>query len=92
MVRRSQSFKATAVSGNVLMIGGGVDGYTDVNLLVGDAAELRVTAGAFNDIATAVNNLESGATHAFDFLSVLVNTPVSITVATTLRRCFKTLS
>lgn len=51
--------KATAVTGNVLTIAGGVDGYTDVNLLVGDAAELRVTAGAFSDIHTALNAVET---------------------------------
>jgi hypothetical protein len=53
--------KATAVAGNVLTIAGGIDGYTDVNLLVGDAAELRVTAGAFADMQTALNNLENGS-------------------------------
>lgn len=51
-----------------------VDGYTNVNLNVGDAAELRVTAGAFNNLSTAVNNLESGAN--------LQNKPTAI-VATT---------
>jgi hypothetical protein len=51
--------KASAVAGNVLTIAGAIDGYTDVNLLIGDAAELRVTAGAFADIHAAVNALEA---------------------------------
>jgi hypothetical protein len=54
---------ATAtVAAATVLIAGVVDGYTDQNLVVGDAAELRVTAGAFNDLSTAVNALESGAT------------------------------
>jgi hypothetical protein len=51
--------KATAVSGNVLTIAGAADGYTDVNLISGDAAELRVTAGALAELHTAVNALET---------------------------------
>lgn len=51
--------KATAVSGNILTIAGAADGYTDVNLISGDAAELRVTAGALADLHTAVNALET---------------------------------
>lgn len=38
-------------------IDGTTDNYTCVN---GDVAELRICAGAFSDIHTAVNNLESG--------------------------------
>jgi hypothetical protein len=51
--------KATAVSGNVLTIAGAADGYTDVNLISGDAADLRVMAGALADLHTAVNALEA---------------------------------
>lgn len=80
--------KATAVSGNVLTIAGAApnegSAYADVNLLVGDAAELRVTAGAFTDIQAAINALESGAGGTGDMLSVLVNSPVSITGTTSL--------
>lgn len=57
--------KATAVSGNVLTIAGAAPNegtaYADVNLLVGDAAELRVTAGVFTDLEAAVNNLENAS-------------------------------
>lgn len=38
-----------------------VDGYHNVDLQIGDLIELRVTAGAFNDIKTAINKLESNA-------------------------------
>jgi hypothetical protein len=53
---------ATAtVAAATVLITGTADGYPDQALVVGDAAELRVTAGAFNDLSTAVNALESGA-------------------------------
>ena len=53
--------RATGVSGDVLAIAGGADGSSDVDLQVGDAAELRVTAGAFADLHAAVNALELAA-------------------------------
>lgn len=55
--------KATAApSSTTLTIDGAVDGTTDNYTCVnGDVAELRITAGAFTAIHTAVNNLETGS-------------------------------
>lgn len=53
----------SAPSSTTLAISGAIDGTTDNYTCVsGDVAELRITAGAFADIHTAVNNLETGST------------------------------
>lgn len=53
--------KATSVSGNVLTLDNpaAIDGYSDVSIVFGATAQLLITAGAFSDIHTAVNTLET---------------------------------
>lgn len=51
--------RVTSIAGTALTVSGAVDGTVDGSLSAGDPVEMRITAGAFSDIATAVNNLES---------------------------------
>jgi hypothetical protein len=50
-------FGVTGVSGDTLTISGPLEGTTDRNYVVGDYADLRVTAGYVNDLNVALNNL-----------------------------------
>ena len=49
----------TGKTGNVLAVSGAIEGTADANMVVGDLAELRATAGDFQDLEGAVNGLES---------------------------------
>lgn len=51
---------ATAYITYKLTISSTLEGTTDVDLPSGSTFEMRITAGTFNDIATAINNLENG--------------------------------
>lgn len=46
--------KITAISGTTLTVAGAVDATVDVDLVVGDPVEMRITAGAFTDIHTSL--------------------------------------
>lgn len=54
-------FDVTAVSGDVLALGGPLEGTTDRPYAAGDVVEVRVTAGTIGDLQAATNALETTA-------------------------------
>jgi hypothetical protein len=72
-------FKATGLSTDTLTGVTVIEGTSDRNYPTGSIVEIRETAGSFSEAYTAINNLETGTTNAFDFMSSLSAAPVSIT-------------
>jgi hypothetical protein len=50
-------FAVTAVAGDVLTIGGPIEGTTDRNFAAGDYVDIRMTAGYISDLNTALNGI-----------------------------------